>query len=96
MTEQREGDGSVQHTGGRVPGDGSTGPALSPLDEPGQAYRECEARVRALLGPYVGGVHELNSLASAIMTSAQEYALTLARLYRSATQCSSDSAAEQT
>jgi hypothetical protein len=50
-------------------------------DPPMEAYRKCELAIRGLLAPYVDGDAELNSIAAAIMTCAQDYALTMARFY---------------
>lgn len=53
-------------------------------DPPMEAYRKCEKAVRELLSQFVQGEAEAHSLAAAVMTCAQDYALTMARFYREA------------
>jgi hypothetical protein len=72
--------------GGETPGAGAQ------ADPPMEAYRKCERMVRGLIAPYVAGEPEVNSLAAAIMTCAQDYALTMARFYMESRATLGDSA----
>jgi hypothetical protein len=59
-------------------------------DPPMDAYRKCERAVRELLSQFLQGEPEINSVAAAVMTCAQDYALTMARFYRQARETHGD------
>ena len=56
------------------------------VDGPLRAYLRCEADVRRIIAEYCDSTRQLDALASAVMSSAQEYAFSLARLYAQATE----------
>ena len=77
-----------------VSGQGAEMPGTGPQsDPPMEAYRKCERIVRGLIAPYVAGEPEVNSIAAAIMTCAQDYALAMARFYMEARANQGDPAA---
>lgn len=78
-----------------VPSDGVAAPTtiadaaageIDLVDGPLRAYLRCEADVRRIIAEYCDSTRQLDALASAVMSSAQEYAFSLARLYAQATE----------
>jgi hypothetical protein len=77
-------DGEPQAAGAASPpGEKDLAAAESPLSpDPMDDYRRCEMAMHDLLARYLHNTTDVRALTSALMTHAQQYALSWARLYR--------------